>query len=706
MKNLFLSIVALFATASITAQTVTNLNNAGPGSLRNEVLNSQPGDVIDFSPALFANGNATLNLEYAIPILHSLTINGYLNNGDTLIINGQDTSQAFFVDGTAGSLTTELKLSDMVIEDCKKYSSNPLVFNSHGGAIMALDIARLELDDVHFRNNRVSGDGRGGAIYSNGVDSLFIRNCTFVRNRAATYAISNGGGWSGGIRLEAGYLSIDSSLFLGNESGGRGAALSTLDAHDVTISNSSFRNNIAGLDTNSAQVKRGGAILFWLTAEYTLKNCLFEGNYAPESGGAIEKIAGFNPSANFIMEDCIFRNNESGGNAGAVSVTSQPLVQKNCTFESNIAGRRGGALVLFRSSALIERSSFVNDSAADGAAVYLGDSVVNFVNSTFITDRTSNELILFSQFSSDSLYLHNCIFSIANGVDVISGNNAVESLGYNAFSSSPSFAIGSDLTSVTPAMLDLGPLQMNGGSTPTLMPGPNSVALNAGNPNDFSPAQNGPIYGLREIGAAESRVISYDTTLVCGNISWWGNNYSTPGTYSDTAYNANSIDSVGVLVLYSQDTSIVNRNGTLVALEQSQGTSYQWVDCANGFLPVTGAIDSTFLPTANGSYAVVLTNGSCSDTSDCINYNEVGIDEQSTRPLLTFYPNPTNGGLTLNSLDNLPKQLQVLDLYGRTISTLKVPSNEIQLPALSKGIYLLKWEFEGGVVQVDRVVVE
>lgn len=58
MKNLFLSIVALFATASITAQTVTNLNNAGPGSLRNEVLNSQPGDVIDFSPALFVNGNA------------------------------------------------------------------------------------------------------------------------------------------------------------------------------------------------------------------------------------------------------------------------------------------------------------------------------------------------------------------------------------------------------------------------------------------------------------------------------------------------------------------------------------------------------------------------------------------------------------------------------------------------------------------------
>ncbi|NVK26526.1 MAG: T9SS type A sorting domain-containing protein [Flavobacteriia bacterium] len=705
MKNIILCIAASIS-ASISAQTVTNLNNAGPGSLRNLVLNSQPGDVIDFSPTLFANGNATLYLDYAIPILHSLTINGHLSNGDTLVINGQDTTQAFFVDGTAGSITTELRLSNMVIENCKQYTSNYALLNTHGGAIMTLDVARLELDDVHFKYNLATGDCRGAAIYSHGVDSVVIKNSSFIRNKAETYPISNGGGWSGGIRLEEGYLSIDSSLFLGNESGGRGGALSTFDADEVAISHSSFIRNRAGLDTNISQFRGGGAIFFWLTTSYTLKNCLFEGNYARKGGGAIQNLAGYNPSADFILEDCIFKYNESGSYGGAVGVSHQPLLQKNCTFEANYASTYGGALYLYRCEALLESCSFYNDSAATGASIYLSDSVVRLVNSTFVTDRPSNELIHVSQFSSDSLYLEGCIFSTVNGINGFGGNTSIGSIGFNSFSSSPSFASATDLTNITPAMLNLGPLQMNGGSTPTLMPGPNSVALNAGNPNDFSPAQNGPIYGLREIGAAESRVISYDTTLVCGNVSWWGNSYNLPGTYSDTAYNSNSIDSVGILVLYSQDTSIENQNGSLVALEQSQGTSYQWVDCANGYLPVTGATDSTFLPTANGNYAVVLTNGSCSDTSDCISYNEVGIKEQSTTPLLTFYPNPTSGSLTLNSLDNLPQRLQVLDLSGRTISTIKVLSDEIQLPALSKGIYLLKWKFEGGVIQVDRVVVE
>lgn len=56
------------------------------------------------------------------------------------------------------------------------------------------------------------------------------------------------------------------------------------------------------------------------------------------------------------------------------------------------------------------------------------------------------------------------------------------------------------------------------------------------------------------------------------------------------------------------------------------GVDYQWIDC-NTNQDVIGEIDQTFVATANGDYAVVVTNGNCSDTSDCIAISQVSLDE-------------------------------------------------------------------------------
>ncbi|KAB2805369.1 T9SS type A sorting domain-containing protein [Phaeocystidibacter luteus] len=693
MKNLFLSIVALFATASISAQTVTNLNDSGPGSLRGEILAASPGDVISLSPSLLANGSDTLTLQSDIIINKGLTIQGINTATDTLYINGGKHTRLFYVDITGGS-NRHLKFKNLTLINGRDTVSTS---DGHGGALLVLNADSVTIEDCHFEGNENNNGGDGGACHITGAHVKIVRS-SFVRNRISNCtSICLGGG----VYIYQGSTFIDSSSFRGQTSEYDGAGLFVWDSPLRCLNSEFIKNRNLTIHTTTTI---GGAIFSWGEKVF-IDKCIFKQNEAGSTGSAVDVWK----SANDVLDgdsvtNCLFEANRiiNSSSAGG-TLTANRMYVSGSSFINNISASSAAALFC-RDCELVNSTISGNTSTSDGVILVKGDCLLQ--NVSIVNNSGTNGVITYSLFNSpiDTVTIKGCIIAGNSSPDGVH-NVYLESQGYNVLYDSPSSAQPTDIVGVTSG-LNMEPLAMNGGLYPTHIPMVNSPAYNAGDSTDFSPAQNGPIFGRRDIGAAERGIISYDTTLVCGNITWWGNNYNMPGTYSDTAYNPNSIDSVGVLVLYSQDTSIENRNATLVALEQSQGTSYQWVDCANGYSPIAGATDSTFLPTANGSYAVVLTNGSCSDTSDCINYNEVGIKEQSTTPLLTFYPNPTSGSLTLYSPNELPNQLQVLDLSGRTISTIKVSNNEIQLPALTVGIYLLKWEFEGGVVQVDRVVVE
>ncbi|MEZ4978634.1 MAG: T9SS type A sorting domain-containing protein, partial [Chitinophagales bacterium] len=53
-------------------------------------------------------------------------------------------------------------------------------------------------------------------------------------------------------------------------------------------------------------------------------------------------------------------------------------------------------------------------------------------------------------------------------------------------------------------------------------------------------------------------------------------------------------------------------------------------------------------PTANGSYAVIVTQNTCTDTSACQIVSTVGIAENDFGKHLSVFPNPTSGQLTIN----------------------------------------------------------
>ncbi len=131
---------------------------------------------------------------------------------------------------------------------------------------------------------------------------------------------------------------------------------------------------------------------------------------------------------------------------------------------------------------------------------------------------------------------------------------------------------------------------------------------------------------------------SYDTVAVeyCENyISPSGNYvYTSSGGYSDTIPNSVGCDSIIQinLTIIDIDTS-VSVSGNILN-SNSVGTMYQWIDCYSQN-PVNGASGSEFIATSNGTYAVIIQQGSCADTSSCYEVNSL-----TCHASFTLYPDP------------------------------------------------------------------
>jgi len=114
---------------------------------------------------------------------------------------------------------------------------------------------------------------------------------------------------------------------------------------------------------------------------------------------------------------------------------------------------------------------------------------------------------------------------------------------------------------------------------------------------------------------------SYTWTLPSG---WSGSSTTnsitatagTSGTISVTANNSfgSSPAQTIYVVLITINTSVTQTGSTLAA--DAAGATYQWIDC-NGNAPISGQTFQSFTANSPGSYAVIITQNGCSDTSAC-----------------------------------------------------------------------------------------
>ncbi len=179
------------------------------------------------------------------------------------------------------------------------------------------------------------------------------------------------------------------------------------------------------------------------------------------------------------------------------------------------------------------------------------------------------------------------------------------------------------------------------------------------------------------------------------------------GTYEDTIPNMEGCDSIITinLTIFSVDTSLSINGATLSA--NAYPADYQWLDCNNGNIPLTGEINQSFTASVSGSYAVMITQNGCTDTSSCITITNVGIVESRTSGSYNLYPNPASGIFTIESMSE-KTFLEVFNILGEKVFVILIenPQSVIDLQHYPKGIYTIKIYDEYGNIDCRKVIFE
>jgi hypothetical protein len=196
---------------SSTTDTVTNINNAGPGSLREIIKYACPNDTIRFAASLIAGGTSTILLESEISFSKSLTIIGLINGTDSLIISGGYTNRIFNI-----FYANNVTLNSLVLKNGRTIKN--------GGAINFIDC-----DTLFIKNSTISGHGSdryGGGIFSlsstttSGPSAVVITNST-ISNNSANY---RGGGVSSYSYAES-FVLVTNSTISNNTAGYNGGGI-------------------------------------------------------------------------------------------------------------------------------------------------------------------------------------------------------------------------------------------------------------------------------------------------------------------------------------------------------------------------------------------------------------------------------------------------------------------------------------------------
>lgn len=146
------------------------------------------------------------------------------------------------------------------------------------------------------------------------------------------------------------------------------------------------------------------------------------------------------------------------------------------------------------------------------------------------------------------------------------------------------------------------------------------------------------------------------------------------------------------------DTSVTELGSALQA--NAANLSYQWLDCNNSYAPVIGATQQLFNPaSSSGIYAVIISDGACSDSSNCHEVIAVGINE--IEGLIKIYPNPVKSEITVNGYS--PAYIMLSDAVGQTVA--KSPSNKLYVGNLSQGLYVLQlFDENGTLVKTEKLI--
>lgn len=344
--------------------------------------------------------------------------------------------------------------------------------------------------------------------------SLTLKNCEISNNSVsganAMFGIGIGLSYAPSVR---GKLNIENCLINGNTNTGTNANLSSngvgiyAGSSDITISNSTFTNNVANINTGGSASSRGGG--------------LFVGG----SAGSESSLS--------LTNSVVSSNNSTGGSSGLINggggifisgYVYNPIIT-GVTCNSNTSNRYGGCLMIegvagssFDYTTITETSVSGNTAPLGGNAIYTrysdlfivrssmtgggdmismnlsNDLVSTFTNSTFYA--TANNSLYLNTFGNN-VKLEHCTVSNAVGTAVAGNSNVtfknsvLQRGGGNTCNitgtiTSEGYNVGRDATCgltgtgdvQNSATIGLSALASNGGTTQTMAIGTGSSAYN------------------------------------------------------------------------------------------------------------------------------------------------------------------------------------------------------------------------------------
>lgn len=297
--------------------TVTNLNDAGTGSLRAAVTaansNTSTADDIVFGAGL--TGTITLTT-LQLTIQGPVTITGPAGGAPAITISGNNAMRIFNID-RPGTTTEnfDVTLANLALRNGYAVGD--------GGAIRSVTLGTMAI-----QNSTITGSvadsafaygiyGKGGGIYASG-STLNISDSRVAGNYAYV---------GGGITQVNGATTITRSTIEGNEAsftGGIDKFGSTLEITDSTISGNTSYSLAGGVSLNSGT----GAI----------KNSTISGNLAAVYGGGVD----VRNSSLTVTGSTITNNHADGVGGGLIrSGSTAALTLKNTIVAGNTSGPNG-----------------------------------------------------------------------------------------------------------------------------------------------------------------------------------------------------------------------------------------------------------------------------------------------------------------------------------------------------------------------------
>lgn len=344
---------------------VNNLNDSGPGSLRQAILdaNAVPG-----ADQISITANGLLPLVSALPtITEAVTIDVPGSNTFRLfIVDGQNSHRGF----TIGAVP--VTISGLTVQNAAAFG------NLSGGGIYSE--GDLTLAQVLVLNSHAGG--RGGGVYSAG--SLLVNGGRYEENSAAA-----GGG--GGIAAAGDLVVIDSTI--------RNNRCPALDCHGGGL-NVTARLTLTNtvIADNESTGQGGGA---WATGPMQVSGGSFERNLSRESGG------GFYANNGLTLDGTVVITNSAVETGGGVYANA-PVSLVDAHFENNASLQSGGGMLIGGpGTTFLDNVDFVRNYANDfGGGLYAG--IVRIVGGRF--QGNHSDLWVGGLYAYDNVVLTNTQF--------------------------------------------------------------------------------------------------------------------------------------------------------------------------------------------------------------------------------------------------------------------------------------------------------